>query len=561
MLRRTLALALVVLTNTGCPSSTPPPQPPAPTPPPSPPKTAPVVQRFATGIAARGFDDARRAERVRSVIGEVDTMLREAQGEPREGYPGLIAGVVIDDQLVWSRGYGQRTPAGGAVTSDTVFRIGSITKTFTGMAALRLRDAGKLALDAAAHDYLRPLGGVRYVSADDRPLTLRQLLTHTSGLPRNAMVHLAEGEKLTEPQLLASFDGALQQSPTLDVQRYSNLGVGTAGLVVATVAGKPYRTLVDETILEPLGMTSTYWEAVDVPPDRLATGHGRGNSPRTNDEHLWLGPVEAAGAIYSTLDDMARYASLHLSAWPPRSDPDPHASILRRASLRESHTMQSFNRMRARLDDDGKLKASAIGTGIAWQVEQTCAIDHLVWHNGATAGYTAALFMAPRRGIAVILMANSKRGVTGLAYRMIGKLIADAELTPRSARPSRALQSIVDGVVTEGFGTGALDEKSFAAAFADDFRTAVPYAKLSELQHNIHAQSGACRFARYLEVPSPHEAWLELQCDKGEPLALWVRLALTEPQRISGYLVRPLSLYQKEDPPARCTLPAPDLDN
>ncbi len=585
--RRSLAFAGVMLVTAGCPASRPPQ---LPTPPrvlaPAEPAPPLVTQKFADPlIPARAFDDPRRAERVLSTIGELDTLLREAQTEEGKGYPALAVGIVVDGRLVWSRGYGRRTGAGSvardsgasdsgasdsaavgsaAVGSDvddsTVFRIGSITKTFTGMAALRLRDMGKLDFDRPAHDYLPALGGIRYPASDTRPITVRQLLTHTSGLARNPPVFLPVGQHMTREKLLGGFDGFSLQTPPLRELRYSNLGVGTVGLIAEAIEGKRYRTIIGDTILRPLGMTSSYWEAGAVPAGRLATGHDRSGKPLTHAQHLVIGPSEGSGGLYSTIADMARFTALHLAAWPSRSGPDPSAAILARSALRESHTMARFAGMSARLpdaasDSGGGIRASANGTGIAWQIKQTCDIEHLVWHNGATAGYTAALFMAPRRGVGIILLASGKRSVTGLAQRVLRRIIASVDLQPRTARPSPVLEAHIQGPIRETFATGTLTLADFNAHFSPSFRASVPHPSMAALQQRIFDESGPCHFARYLDVPAPTDAWIEITCQKGDPYALWLRLDFAHPQRLAGYLLEPLSAHKSPSPKPRCTPP------
>lgn len=554
-LRAALVLSIVALA--GCPAPVPPKEPPRPAPSASEP--APIAQRFAEpATPAPTFDDTGRQERVLSAMGELDTMLKDAQQAPGRGFHALAAGVVVDGDLVWSRGYGERTDAGGAVDEDTVFRIGSITKVFTGMAALRLRDEGRLDLDRPAHAYLRALGGVVYTATDESPITLRQLLTHTSGLARDLHVYVPEGETMTRERMLGGLDGQLLQTPPLETLRYSNFGVGLVGLIVGDRWGKPYREVIRDTILEPLGMTG-YWDAVAVPADALATGHEQSGKTLSNAEHLAIGATEGSGGLYTSVADMARFTALHLGAWPARGDADPHAKILRRSSLRESHTMLRFGGVSAKTKDDGAISADANGVGIAWQVQQSCDFEHLVWHNGATRGYTAALFMLPRLGVGVILLSSTNRSVTGLAIGALRHIVKTAALGPRVARPSPALEAIVKGPVAEFFANGTLPVPAFEATFAEGFRHAIPLERMTSLHEGIKKENGVCKVARYLEVPAPSDAWVELACDGGARFALWVRLDLAHPQRVAGYLVKPLASYQKEPVAPRCApaTPAP----
>ena len=176
---------------------------------------APLVQRFASEPApAPRFLDPERGRKLRAATAEVQGLAQRTA--ERERLPALALGVVIDEDLAIQKITGVRDIAlGGAVDEHTRFRVGSITKTLTAEAILRLRDEGRLSIDAPAARYLPALAGVVYPTRDSRPMTVRDLLTHSSGLPRLGVFSPASTARdVTEREILATLDGfGLESAP------------------------------------------------------------------------------------------------------------------------------------------------------------------------------------------------------------------------------------------------------------------------------------------------------------------------------------------------------------
>ena len=171
--------------------------------------------------------------------------------------PGLAIGLVHRGELLWGKGYGlANVEQGTPVTLDTRFRIASITKTFTATAIMQLRDAGKLSLDDPAADYLDWFD-LRYEDAP--PITIRNLLTHTSGLPRDAhrpMWTDRRGVPLDE--FVETTRKRQPTRPPYDKFAYSNLGYSVLGSVIEAVTGDSWANYVQQHILDPLGMDDTH---------------------------------------------------------------------------------------------------------------------------------------------------------------------------------------------------------------------------------------------------------------------------------------------------------------
>jgi len=172
--------------------------------------------------------------------------------------PGLAIGIVHDQDVLWSKGFGfadveRKTP----VTSATLFRIASISKTFTATAIMQLRDAGKLKLDEPVVTYL-PWLTFKNTHPDGPAITVRHLLTHTSGLPRELAEPLWNDPKPLRREDALRLLGEAESTFAAETQfKYSNLGFALLGEVVEAVSGEPYAAYVDAHILKPLGMTAT----------------------------------------------------------------------------------------------------------------------------------------------------------------------------------------------------------------------------------------------------------------------------------------------------------------
>ncbi len=193
------------------------------------------------------------------------------------GLPGLVIGIVHDQEPVWVKAYGHASldpPV--PMSADSIFRIASHSKLFTAITVMRARDAGKLRLDDPVTEYL-PWFDIRNRHPEARPVTVRHLLTHTAGLPRES-IHPAWTD-FEFPEVEALRETVSDQETTYATEtkwKYSNLGFTLAGMVAEAATGDSFADLVTDGILKPLGMDSTSVGPVPADQrDRLATGYGR----------------------------------------------------------------------------------------------------------------------------------------------------------------------------------------------------------------------------------------------------------------------------------------------
>jgi len=358
---------------------------------------------------------------VRSAIDLLEAWI-EAQRVARE-LPGMSIGIVHDQALVWSRGFGwadleRREPA----TADTLYRIGSITKLFTATALLILRDAGKLHLDDPLTAHL-PWFQMKAAAADAGTITIRHLLTHTSGLPREgAFPYFTDSRFPTIEDIRARLPMQERPLPTETRWKYSNLGATLAGEVVAAVAGEPYVDFVRRRILAPLGMTATMVATPEPAHPRLATGYGRrllGSTPTPFND---LRGLTAAGNMTTSVTDLARFAMLQL-----RGGVAGGAQILSGRTLAEMHRVHWL---------EPEWQA---GWGLGFRLLRVRG-KTLVGHGGAVRGFRSNLQICPSDKIAVVAFVNSDDADAWLyadkALEWVGSAItAVPKPAPRTADP------------------------------------------------------------------------------------------------------------------------------
>lgn len=329
----------------------------------------------------------------REVKARVDEILN------RHAAVGLAVGVVRNGSLEFFHGHGvadiaSKTP----ITEDTIFRIASITKTFTAIAVMQLSEGGLVNLDAPANDYLRAFQLIP-AKAGHRPATVRNLLTHTSGIPE--MVHpvhalkyvFAESFALDEPlpSLAEYYRGGLRLvSEPGTTFRYTDHNFATAGQIVEDMSGEPLDRYFREHIFEPLGMVDTDPQRTERVRSRLATGYTlQARGPKAVRDRQWL---TAAGSIYSSPRDVARYLAALTGGGA-----NEHGSILKPATLAlmfEPH-----------YQPDPRIPGIGLG------FDRYDLAGHFVaGHGGILPGFNSQIFAAPADGVALMAFTNGASG-------------------------------------------------------------------------------------------------------------------------------------------------------
>ncbi len=350
---------------------------------------------------------------------QLDRMLQERQADR---LPSVAASVVRKGETVWSNAVGYAEYEGEReATPDTQYRIGSITKTFTATAIMQLRDAGALDLDDRLELHLPGI--------ENGSPTIRRMLGHIAGIQREVGEMFVDGTTPTEDDLRVGF-----VLPPARAHHYSNLAFGLLGRVVSAKSGMPYTQYVDERVLAPLGLARTTW----LPEAPKAQGYLVDEYART----VWLEPetdlggVAAMGQLWSTVEDLARWAAFLAAGEPGVLDP---------ATIEEMWFPQVMY-----YPDDWIL---AWGLGLMLYNHEGTIFGG---HDGAMAGHLAGVYVSRKTGIGAAALTNS--GTRGDTAMFCVKLAAKAiELWPEPIevwRPEAEPPAKVRGILGRWWSEG-----------------------------------------------------------------------------------------------------------
>jgi CubicO group peptidase (beta-lactamase class C family) len=314
--------------------------------------------------------------------------------------PGVAYGVVHDGVLVHSGGYGARSIGGAVPRADTVFRIASMTKSFTAAAVLMLRDEGLLRLDDAIADHLPSARGL---GTDGMPpITLRDLLTMGAGLAtddpwgdRQESLPLEEFDDIVAGGLAVCW-------PPRTAFEYSNTGYALLGRVITAASGMPFTAFVRDRLCAPLGMAATTFDARESDPDRLATGY-RVTADGTHVPEPFVGPgaYSAMGGLLSTIEDLARWIAGMTAAWRDGSPGHP----VDQWSLRE---MQELARYVSTETTTGSGAGTVVlGYGYGLQAQHHEVLGRIVAHSGGYPGFGSHMRWHPASGWGVVALGNA----------------------------------------------------------------------------------------------------------------------------------------------------------
>ncbi|MDN5796600.1 MAG: beta-lactamase family protein [Intrasporangium sp.] len=315
--------------------------------------------------------------------------------------PGVSAGVVRGGRLAWSghAGSARLGEAGVPATDETQFMIGSVTKTFTALAVMSLRDEGRLTLDDLLGTYLP---GTRHAR-----VPIRQMLAHASGLQREPVGRIWESlEAPDRHAFLAGVEQAEQVLPAHHAFHYSNLADGLLGQLVERVTGQDWEVVVRERVLGPLGMTRTGL----APADDRARGYQVDpySGTATEEPVFTLNATAPLGGLWSTVADMVRYAA-YIAC--------PDSRVVR------PETIEEMCRPIILSDPDGWTGGYGLGFGMGRRGERV-----YVGHGGAMPGYLTGLRVRRKDGLGAIVFANCTSGAEPLVLATdLIDVVLDAE--------------------------------------------------------------------------------------------------------------------------------------
>ena len=362
---------------------------------------------------------------------DVDTLV--ASFHQRGGQPGLAYGVVVDGELVHASGLGERALGGPAPDAATVFRIASMTKSFTASAVLALRDDGVLGLDDPAGTYVPELRDWPPVSPDAAPISIRHLLTMTAGFPTDdPWGDRQQGLPLEDFAAFLARGVRFNWAPGTRFE-YSNLGFAILGRVITAVTGVAYPDYIRDRLLRPLGMTRTGYQAEEFDqeqtPGGLARGYRRGPGGWSEVPFEPCGAFAPMGGIFSCVRDLSRWVAGFAAAFPPAGPQAGGPHPVRRATRREMQLPQVVTGWDAAPSFPGNGAATPPGAyGFGLFVTEHPDLGRIVSHSGGYPGFGSNMCWHPASRTGVIALGNSTyAAMASLAARLLETVLRRTE--------------------------------------------------------------------------------------------------------------------------------------
>jgi CubicO group peptidase (beta-lactamase class C family) len=481
------------------------------------------------------FTDPARVQKLESAWADIDRIF--AAYAANEKIPGMVWGIVIDGRLAHLGTTGVRDRAtGDKATAATAFRIASMTKSFTALAILKLRDEGKLSLEDPVAKWIPEFAKMAAPTRDTPPLRVRQLLSHSAGFP--------EDNPWGDQQLSAT-DAALDawlragipfSTPPGTRYEYSNYAFGLLGRIVTKASGVDYETYMRDRILSPLGMTSTTFEFSSVPAASRAIGYRlKPDGTYAEEPPLPHGVFGAMGGLLTTATDLGRYVAFHLDAWPPRDDPE--RGPVNRSSVREMAHLWTPSNLTSRVVN-GATQASETGYGFGLRVTSDCRFEHIVAHGGGLPGFGSYMQWLPEYGVGMFAMATlTYSGPSVPISAAWDVLLKTGGLRKRELPPTTRQSEIRDHVFNLW---KRWDETEVKQIGAVNLLLDRPSAQREAEIRALKQQVGACTAAG----PMRPENWLRgqfnIQCANGTVGAFFT-LAPTQPPAMQHLEFRRLS--------------------
>jgi len=373
-----------------------------------------------------------------------DAVQRQAAAFIKENaLPGAVVGIVAGGEpnaaLAWSEGFGwgggtsEASETGGpALDADTLFRVASITKTFTATALVQLRDAGKLHLDDPLVQHVPEFAAVTNPFGPVEDVTLRRVASHSSGLVGEPPLdHWISLRFPTRAEWLASLPGVRVAIPPGSAFKYSNLGYTLLGEVIERITGQAYVAYMHDEVFAPLGLTSTVYELTDGLRPRAAAGHMA--HPYEDDAEVAppspLNGMAAAGQLWTTVRDLSRWISAHLRATLGANDGVDASSPGGRLLLapRSLYEMQQ-----ACYVEPGWVG----GYGFGWRIiRRGDRVYH--GHGGSVPGYRSQILFDAALKVGIVVLIDGVGAADALATSLMDTLADQVQAADTPRVPSR----------------------------------------------------------------------------------------------------------------------------
>ncbi len=388
-----------------------------------------TVAAIGLAAAAGNASDSSLEARVEAASRLIDVWIGENLAYHQ--WPSVAVGVVHGGELVWAKGYGTADAAGAVpVTATTRHRLGSVSKVFTATLVMILRDQGKLALDDPITRFL-PGFEIENPFPGSAPISVRHLLTHTAGLPREgAFPYWATHVFPGRAELLEATAGQSLVHPPGTTYKYSNLGVALLGAIVEEATGLTYAEALRRHLLEPLGMANTTAAPSPSEIESLAAARMR-REPQGRRLHTYYdtGAVAAAANVVSTVADLSRFAALHLGYRP---------DVLAERTRLEMQRLQFI------------YPSWSGGRGLGFAVSRDQGKE-LVSHGGWIGGHRSQLTFSPGEDLAVIVLTSADDVSPAFVGAPVRRVFAE-HLSGPDPLPNEPAWSAYEGRYTDPWG-------------------------------------------------------------------------------------------------------------
>ena len=473
------------------------------------------------------FNDPGRLERIKNAMPVIEKMYKDFA--LANHFPGYAYGIVVDGELLYkgAEGYAnleEKIPA----TTSSMFRVASMSKSFTSLAVLHLRDAGKLKLDDPVEMYIPALKG-QGLTNDAPAITIRHLMSHSAGFPEDnpwGDRQLADSEK----DLTDLISGKLSFSNVAGTEyEYSNLGFAMLGYIIHKASGLSYDVYIQKNILNPLGMDATTYEYTIIPKDKFAFGYRYINNIWRKEAPLKDGIYGAMGGMITSIDMFGKYVAMHEAAWPERNEKE--SLPVKRSSIREMHQPARFISLNPsyRFPSGKKLALTGSYTyGLRWTIDAENKKN--IGHSGGLPGFGSNWQFLPDYGVGVILFANvTYAPTTQINTAVMDTLVQMAKLQPRQTSVSPILakrQQELIKIIPSWENTGVI----FAENFFDDY----PIDMLKAESANLFKEVGPIEKVNNMIAENQLRGYCIIECKNGK-LKLTFTLTPENPATIQEY--------------------------
>jgi CubicO group peptidase (beta-lactamase class C family) len=494
------------------------------------------VQAQAIGTGSRApapaFADQARLSRLTSAMPEIDRIMRAFAD--RAKVPGIAYGIIIDGRVVHIGTAGLRNVATNApVDTQTVFRIASMTKSFTALAILQLRDEGRLSLDDPAERYVPELKALRYPTSDAPKITIRHLLSHSAGFPEDNPWGDQQLAATNEEMSAMIRRGIPFSTSPGTAYEYSNFGFAILGRIVANVSRMPYTRYVKQRILDPLGMRVTTLEKAQVPESRLAHGYRRQDDKWLEEPQLPDGAFGSMGGMLTSVNDLGKWVAFMLDAWPARDGAE--RGPVRRSSVREMQQIVRYNGAVASRDSTG-VSLSAGGYGMGLGIRQTCLFPVSVSHSGGLPGFGSLMRWLPEHGVGIVALGNLTYTGWGAVNNQVFDVLArTGGLVAREPQPAPVLSLRRDQVtrLVQQWSDVLADSLGAMNLYLDESKP----RRRAALEALRSTAGGECRNEGSFVLENPLRGRWRMRCRDGD-LRVTITLAPTEPALVQLLDVR-----------------------